>query len=390
MFYSSINYQTIISVNPTQSINKNNQNPSFYIGLIGVVFGLIGLSAYLSSLLSRKEKSNSISRKEETKTKQIQNLLDELRSRKKYAIEHYEHNIDKLIETVKRISISCQQSTEMQFLQELENTNLAGFGKKEKIEEFNRNKLEPLFEREWLKYQEKLQKLGQEFFYTEKKLENDLENILHDLQNNCRKLRVGEPELEVFITKNKLANQLLSSLNNSNKLALTSTGTIASCAALFGFFPSDALADGAGHSVAHGAGHGMAHGVGHGVAHGAGHGMAHGLAHGVGHGVAHGAGYFAGMAVPILNIALISFSLFRFGNFLFNDSEIKEEVKEHTINQIRKSYRKSIQGDTNNLGLEGQILYIKDEFRKQKQKIFDESVQPTLNSVIEQLKLIEA
>ncbi|MEM8723010.1 MAG: hypothetical protein AAGE84_27625 [Cyanobacteria bacterium P01_G01_bin.39] len=189
------------------------------------------------------------------------------------------------------------------------------------------------------------------------------------MKNNCRKLRISEPDFDFYV----LSSNDIKFLPHELAVHSKSLGIAAmSCAALLGF-SSTALADTTSDAAGHATGHGFAHATGHGLAHATGHGLAHGLGHTV------------GLAIPILNIALIGFSAYRLGKFLFDDSETKEEIKSYTLNEISKYYRTIMYGKDSHLGLDGQLQYVKDEFCKSKQKLFDRSIQPTLESVISRL-----
>ncbi|MBD2358888.1 hypothetical protein H6G41_30550 [Tolypothrix sp. FACHB-123] len=329
----------------------------------------------------------------DSQNEKIEQLLRQVETQKMNALNRYNNDIDRLIEQVKVMSNYFECSTKENFLKELEETNLAGFGKKEKLEEFNKYKLQPILEKQTTEFQKELKKLGEQFYYIEKNLENNFSQILLNLKNNCQRLRISEPDFNFYkleVDEKQSIHKILSSTTKSVKVDHLGGYVAVSCAALLGFFPSDALADtttdAAAHGVGHAAGHGVGHAAGHGVGHAVGHGVGHAVGHGVGHAVGHGVGHAVGLAIPILNVALISFSLYRLGKFFFDDSEVKKQFREYTLNEISKYYRIIRDGKGSDIGLDGQLQYIKNEFCKSQQELFDKSLQPTLESVIARLE----
>jgi len=392
MLIAQTNYQASqIQPSNTTSINKVD-NITMYVSLTSILVCSLFL-IYKLFQINKTKKDKKIefqnpkievqnpkievqNPKIDSQNKKFKQLLRQIETQKMNALNLYNNDIDRLIEQVKVMSNYFECSTKEKFLQKLEEINLAGFGRKEKLEDFNKYQLQPTLEKQTTEFQKELRKLGEEFYYIEKKLENDFSQILLNLKNNCQRLRISEPDFNFYnleVEEKQSIHEILSSTTKSVKI--DRLGYVAvSCAALLGFFPSDALADTTTDAAAHG--------VGHGVGHAAGHGVGHAAAHGVGHAAAHG----VGLAIPILNIALISFSLYRLGKFFFDDSEVKKQFREHTLNEISKYYRIIREGKGSDLGLDGQLQYIKNEFCKSQEKLFDKSLQPTLESVIARLE----
>jgi hypothetical protein len=325
--------QTVHKTSEIQPTNDSSVGDFIVTNYLGLASSLFILFASIYTLKKINQASESNHKKE------IKRLLSKIESQKRDSINRYERDIDRLIERVRQVVQCSQSSVESKFLEKLGMVNLAGFGKESKIEDFNEFQLNPIFDSELSKLQEQLRKLGAEFHCVEEKLDKGFGEIIHDLRNNCKRLRVSAPDLNVFRVPQQSTDKFLSSAMMSQKIGVGAVVGIASCATLLGFFPADAVAgtttDGIGHGVAHGVGHGVAHGVGHGVAHGVGHGVAHGL----------------GFAVPVLNIAIAGFSLYRFGKFLFDDTDAKKDFRNHTLKQINESYRLIMKGRNGDFGL---------------------------------------
>ncbi len=421
MLIAKTNYQaSLIASNNTAITNKIDNN-TMYIGLTSIFVCLFCLIYTLVKTKTKKddqteiqnqqikqlihllktEKQNAVHHqdiisiknendilrvKNQQNKQNIKQLLHQTSELKRSALKRYEHDIDRLIDQVKTTVDSFESTTKKDFLEELTTVNFAGFGQQEKIENFNKFRLQPILEKQLRNLQEELIRLGEQFYYVEENLDNEFSEILRDLKNNCRRLRIAEPDFNFSELEKKSTHEVLYLPTKSQKVAGLVGVTAVSCAAILGFFPSDALADTTTDASAHGVGHASAHGVGHAAGHGVGHAAGHAAGHGVGHvavhGVGHAVGHAVGFAIPVLNVALIGFSAYRLCKFFFDDSEIKKELKNNTLNEISKYYRVIMYGKDSNLGLDGQLKCVKDEFRKSRQKLFDQSIQPTLESVL--------
>lgn len=370
------------TVSQTTDVQPYSHSESNSSGL--TVTNSIGLASIFFILLASMYTFTKMNQTSESNRSRIKSLLLEVERHKHDAINRYERDVDQLIERVRQIAQSSQKSAENKFLNELALVNFAGFEGESKIAKFNEFTLKPIIESEYSDFQESLRSLGEEFYSVEDRLDKDFVEIIRNLRNNCRKLRIVSPDLSFFKLPSQSVNKFLPSAGSKERDQFLLIGLISSATAL-GFFPSDAIADTTGHGLAHGTGHGAGHGLAHGTGHGVGHGLAHGAGHGIGHGIGHGVGHglagVLGFAVPVVSIGLAAFSLYSFGKFLFDDTDIKKDIRTHTINQIKNSYRIIIEGDKSDLGLYGQLNHIKDEFLKGKKELLDASLKPTLESV---------
>lgn len=353
--------------------------------VIGVVVYVINTPAQRSSSTYKRSGSAYKARDiDEGKRLTIQ-----VRDLKRDAIERYEHDINSLIRDVSQAIESSRNKTKQKFESRLSELDLTGFNKfalEEKIESFNQNKLQPIFNSEASSIQRKMAKLGDKFYRVENQLDADLESVLNKLRSSCGSLNVPAPDINLFRVqrKDRLAKMLEAAAKNGNTYVV---GGIVSAVCLLGFSQSaaaetlsDTTTHGTGHMMTHGTGHMMTHGTGHMMTHGTGHIMSHGTGHVIGHGAGHTLGHVIGGFVPVLNIALLGFSLFKIGRFLFDDSEVKDKIRSHTRSEIDKYY-----SDMNS-EIINQLHQIKDDFRQQKERLFNQCAQLTIEALAERLE----
>jgi hypothetical protein len=167
------------TVNQTADIQPSSHSDSNvsgvavtnYIGLASILFILIA-SIYTLKNINQASESN--------RKKEIKSLLSKLERQKRDSINRYERDIDRLIERVREIAQSSQKSAESKFLEELAVVDLAGFGKESKINNFNKVKVEPIINSELSNFQERLRKLGEEFYSVEDRLDKDFKDDFSD------------------------------------------------------------------------------------------------------------------------------------------------------------------------------------------------------------------
>jgi hypothetical protein len=372
--------QQSLTTNNTELVNGSNGNLKIFLFSL---FSCFTIATFAFAFNSRRKILSNLNKA------QTLQLITELNNRKYDAINHYEHDIDQFIERVREVSMSRKEKTKKIVLEKLNKSSFAGFGQKKKIDDFYKLTLEKIHSSEWESFQGELRNLGENFYKSEEKLQNGLQEILTTLSSECKKIRAPKPDLQTFNLQQS-NYQLPFSDGNLGNYYNIGAGAVLSAGCALGFFPPDATAStivhGTSGTVVHGSSGIVVHGTAIPIGHTAGHTVSHAASHAAGHAAGQTAGHTLGWFIPGLQIVLIGYSAFCIGKFLFDDAEVKEKIYDDVSQNLDKLYRLIIEGDNEKLGLDGQLRHIKSEFRKNKEALFDKSIQPTMEGILKHLE----
>lgn len=311
-------------------------------------------------------------------------------SKKRQSLRLYENRIDHLINELSSLAGECRRNTQNEIRSKLyySNYSFAGFNRKEKIERFERECIQPIFSRNWDKFKYKVRNIGEQFRVTEEQLNEELESVLWELVRNCRDLKILPPTHRSFASKIRgrklLEGNLTLELRDAGTMVVASGLLIqaTSNAAVHGSATAAGHAGVAGHSVGHGITLSSTHAIGHSGATIAGHTAAgHAAAHGGTAVAGHAAGHAVGAVFPLIYVGFAAFYGLKAWKFFFDDSEQKSELLSHVNRYIESQYRSALEGSGGNPGLLDQLRTASSQFSRQREATFDQ----TSNNLLEEL-----
>ena len=321
---------------------------------------------------TQRRSVESLELKGKKQLSEIKSLIVKNRNLKNEAVNRYEHDIDSLIREVSQTIESSRNRIKYKAEKAINELDLKGFKKfslKEKIEEFERYTLQPIWQSESQSIQKELASLGDRFYRSENIFEDRLKKILENLKMACRGLDIPAPDIKSFeVKKTHRLDKILEGVTKEGKYV---SAAAVSAVTILGF-SQNAMADPISDTTIHGADHALGHGGSH--------ALGHGISHTMGHGLAHSAGHVIGLAVPFLNIALIGFSAYKLGNFFFDDSEIKDKMRSQLSIDVDRYY------DDLKRKVANQLYKMKDKFRYQTENIFEDCGRLTLDALARQIE----